>query len=734
MFIAPGSIDSGIFILAASFTGNVKDDRSLEQRAASIQARGTRGELALGERIARARLEQPSSRAQAIEAIGLEKSLAQVLMYDGRFAEARPWLERALELTERPDVPPEERAQVRALLGILALRKGEIENCIECLGPTSCIFPIARDAVHTQPAGSREAVKQFSAYLEEWPGDVRIRWLLNVAYMTLGEYPDKVPKRFVIPLDRFRSKVDVGKFANVAALVGLTTRGPSQAGGSIFDDFTGDGLPDVLTTSIDPEDGASLFVNLGDGTFEDRSEAAGLGSQVYAINAARADYDNDGNLDVVLLRGGWERPTRLTLLHNKGNGVFEDMTVESGMDEPIATEAAAWGDYDNDGLVDLFVCGEYMSASDGTGAAPEQQDPRNRCRLYHNLGNGKFVDVAGKADVINERCAKGVAWGDYDNDGRLDLLVSNMWGAIPARLYHNEGNGTFRDVATESGITGSPQSFATVCFDYDNDGWLDFFVCDYKSSLAEVVASYMGLPVDPSLRPRLYRNLGDGKFAEVSRESGLDRPSAPMGMSVGDIDNDGFLDIYLGTGWMSFSGLAPNIMLKNMAGKRFEDVTDSTRTGHLQKGHGVSFADWDCDGDVDLFLVQAGGYPGDKGYHVLFQNPGQGHHWLKVTLVGTRTNRAAIGARIRADLKDPSGKTRSIHRMIGTTGSFGGNSLTETLGLLDAKVVDRLTITWPTSGTVQTFEKVPADQAISITEGQTAFKVLPQPPIALPKP
>ena len=165
-------------------------------------------------------------------------------------------------------------------------------------------------------------------------------------------------------------------------------------------------------------------------------------------------------------------------------------------------------------------------------------------------------------------------------------------------------------------------------------------------------------------------------------------------------------------------------MLKNIDGRRFEDVTDSSRTGHLQKGHGVSFADYDGDGDLDLFAVLGGGYPGDKGFSALFQNPGQGKHWLKVKLVGTRTNRAALGARIRVDLEGDDGLSRSIYRMIGTNGSFGGNSLVETIGLGEVTSVARLTVSWPTSRTVQTFRDVAADQAITITEGSDSYRAV----------
>ena len=148
---------------------------------------------------------------------------------------------------------------------------------------------------------------------------------------------------------------------------------PGLAGGSIFDDFTGDGLPDLFTTSLDTDVGATLYVNRGDGTFEGRSASAGLGEQIYALNVVRADFDNDGDLDVLLLRGGWETPMRLSLLRNNGHGVFEDVTGASGLAEPIATESAAWGDFDNDGLVDIFLCGEYLQPFSPRKTAPDRK-------------------------------------------------------------------------------------------------------------------------------------------------------------------------------------------------------------------------------------------------------------------------------------------------------------------------------------------------------------------------
>jgi hypothetical protein len=475
--VVPFEFEDGGFGLASQFTGPIRNPRSLQELREAIRGRGRRGIAQLRLQYDRLRLGPTPTREQIIDRLKLKESIGYLYMYEGKFAEAATWIGEVLADEQAAVIPEPIRQKLTALMGIIALRRGELENCLECVGPSSCIFPITREAVHRKQAGSRAAIRWFTTYLDQWPGDLRVVWLLNIAAMTLGEYPAKVPPQDVIPVGLFRSEAEVGRFENVATAAGLGERGPNQAGGSIFDDFTGDGRPDLFTTSLDADLGASLFVNRGDGTFEDRSASAGLGDQVYALNVTRTDYDNDGALDVLLLRGGWEHPMRLSLLRNRGDGTFEDVTEASGLDEPIASESAAWGDYDHDGLVDLFVCGEYLPPAGDPSAGPH--DPRNRCRLYHNEGDGTFRDVAAVAGVLNERCAKGSAWGDYDGDGRLDLFVSNM--RQPCRLYHNEGDGTFRDVAPELGLTGPSHGFACWFWDFDNDGRPDLYINDYRA-------------------------------------------------------------------------------------------------------------------------------------------------------------------------------------------------------------------------------------------------------------
>ena len=717
MLYGDGWFDDSGYFFAVLFKREPADPGSLEQVSDAISSRASRGLKYLRGVLAGVPRDDPTAPHQIVQ---LHLSIGGLHMYEGDFDAAVREFEAA-----RDGEPADDdlvRANYEALLGMVALRRGEVENCVACCNEASCLFPLAAGAVHRRTSGSKEAVRRFTAYLDKRPEDVGVRWLLNVAAMTLGEYPDSVPSQYLIPLAPFQSRIDLGRFPNVAARIGLDPGG-NMAGGSILDDFNGDGLIDVFTSTANPVRGASLFVNRGDGTFEDRSEKAGLTRQIAALNCNQADYDNDGDLDVYLMRGGWEYPIRPSLLRNEGDGTFNDVTRASGVGTPIASQSAAWGDYDNDGDLDLFVAGEYIPYRPDfrfPGATLADPDPRNCCRLYRNNGGGTFTDVAVTAGVLNERRAKGAAWGDYDGDGRIDLYVSNT--GQENRLYHNNGDGTFTDLAPELGVTEPINSFSCWFFDYDNDGRQDLFVNGFQGALADAVRSHLGQPAQGE-RPRLYHNEGPGGFRDVTMDAGLDRVLLVMGSNFGDIDNDGYLDVYLGTGQPAYFYVLPNVMLKNVDGKRFEDVTTSTGTGHLQKGHGISFADYDRDGDVDVFLSSGGATPGDQAHNILFQNPGHGNHWINVRLVGTRSNRSAIGAEVQVDLSTASGGLTSRYRVIGSGSSFGGNSLATTIGLGLATSIPTLRVHWPASGQRQTFHNIPVDRAIEITEGHDDYQV-----------
>ncbi|HIN94245.1 MAG TPA: CRTAC1 family protein, partial [Planctomycetes bacterium] len=242
-----------------------------------------------------------------------------------------------------------------------------------------------------------------------------------------------------------------------------------------------------------------------------------------------------------------------------------------------------------------------------------------------------------------------------------------------------------------------------------------------KHIAADYIGTSTGAAVD-----ELYQNNGQGGFIERAAELNLARVTQPMGCNFGDLDNDGFLDFYLGTGYPEYIALMPNLMFHNQRGKKFTDVTTAGGFGHLQKGHGVSFADLDNDGDQDIFIQIGGWYAGDKFGNGLFENPGFGNHWIGIKLVGKQSNRSAIGTRIRATIIE-NGETRSVYKWVNSGGSFGANPLRQQLGLGQATRIERLEIYWPKTDLTQAFNDVSVDQFIEIHEDADQFRRLDLP-------
>jgi hypothetical protein len=709
--------DSG-YDIVNDFVLPIKDPLSLEQIRDCYQGAGQRGIKKVRQQLDTQYL-LPQQRLEGLRALAL------LYLYEGDFRNSGLVLEEARALiAAEPKRLQRDLPTILFLQGIAALRRGEMENCVECGCESSCIFPLQPQAVHQKPEGSKEAVRHFTAYLQLFPDDVGVRWLLNLAYMTLGEYPERVPSQHFIPLEPFRSEFDIGRFLDIAPKLGLNRL--NMAGGAIMDDFDNDGLLDLVTTTMDEGGAMAFYRNRGDGTFEDRTEAAGLQKQLGGLYCVQTDYNNDGWLDIYVARGAWKKPMRHSLLRNNRDGTFTDVTKEAGLETPVAGQVACWADYDNDGFLDLFV-----------GSEPEQVGnliTPSRSRLYHNRGDGTFEEVALAAGVANEGfMCKGANWGDFDGDGYPDLLVSNLNG--PCRLFRNNRDGTFTDVASQLGVTKPQTGFSCWFWDYDNDGWLDIFVTSYDRTLSDVIKSHLGLHHQVQTC-RLYRNKGQSPFShvgfeDVTRAVGLDLAMCPMGSNFVDVDNDGFLDFYLGTGDPSYSMLVPNRLFKNVQGKRFADITMSSGTGHLQKGHAVACGDWDRDGNVDLFEQIGGATPGDRFRNVLFQNPGHDNHWITVKLVGKKTNRPAIGARIKVTV--PGDAPNTFYRHVTSGSSFGANTLQQTIGIGKAEKIALLEVYWPTSKTTQVFHDLPMDQAVEITEFESAYRRLNWTRIPRPK-
>ncbi len=667
-----------------------------------------------------AQIEEPPDIRSRVQ---LQARWARALLFAGRTQESVDKLAAARQqVAAHPRLFKDPFVEsLLSLSAIAAMRLGEQENCVHSQQAASCLFPFTAEGVHRRQRGARQAMELFQEVLRRRPDDLEARWLLNLAAMAVGEHPQGLEAGHVIAASAFAAEDQVPPFPEVASASGLDVAGLS--GGVVLEDFDDDGRLDVMVSSWGFSDPLRLFHNRGAEGFVEVSEAAGLGGLNGGLNLVSGDYDNDGWVDVVVLRGAWmgengHHPN--SLLHNEGGLKFVDRTASAGLLDFFPSQTAAWGDYDGDGWLDLYVgnetSGPHVHAS----------------RLFHNLRDGRFEEVTQAVGAAVNGYVKAVAWGDYDNDGRPDLYLSRLGQSNV--LLRNEGPApgsappqwSFRDVTAEAGVGEPRNSFPAWFFDYDNDGWLDLFVSGYPVDIfaagaAGVARDYLGLESANDETPRLFRNRGDGSFENVTARAGLDRVLYTMGSNYGDLDNDGWKDLYLGTGAPDFTALMPNRLLRNGPAedgrRRFLDVTSAAAVGHLQKGHGVAFGDLDNDGDQDIYAVMGGAYSGDVFANALFQNPGSWaeNHWLGLRLEGVASNRSALGARIHLQLKTPQGQ-RDVYHLVATGGSFGASGRRQDIGLGDAEAIEVLQVRWP-SGHLDRWLDVPYDRVLLLREG-----------------
>ncbi len=598
------------------------------------------------------------------------------------------------------------------LLALSYMRLGEQQNCVNSHNAESCLLPLSGGGIYSMKTGPESAIKVYKRILAKYPDDVQSRWLLNLAYMAIGKWPAEVPKNLLMSPELFKSRGDI-RFKNVAISAGADLRGIS--GGVCADDFDGDGNIDLFVTSYGLKDQAKFLHNNGDGSFSDRTREANLTGIVSGLNTIHADYDNDGDRDVLILRGGWlaggTHPN--SLLRNNGDGTFTDVTIEAGLLSFHPTQTADWADYDGDGWLDLYIGNETTD--------PARPHPNE---LYHNNGDGAFSNVAKETGLDLTGYFKAAVWGDINNDQRPDLYLSNADG--DNKLLVNRGGTApnswkFEDISNKAGVTNPQHSFPAFFFDFDNDGFEDIFVTDFtldpKLPTADpLIREYLGKQ-PPGDWLRLYRNNGDETFTDVHRAYGLHTITYAMGNNFGDLDNDGWLDVYLGTGKPDLRTLLPNRMFHNLGGKRFEDIS-MNGFAHIQKGHGIAFCDFDNDGDQDVFGIMGGAYEGDISHSVLFENPGTANHWVTIFLEGKTCNRDAQGAKIKVTVQEKSGAKRHIYATVGTGGSFGAQSLRQEIGLGQAEKIESVEVQWPKQGVPNSvYSGIALDSAVKLTEG-----------------
>jgi hypothetical protein len=612
-------------------------------------------------------------------------------------------------------------------LALAYMRLAERNNCINNHSAESCIMPIQGKGIHKDKTPSEKAIALFEASLKEDPGNLDSRWLLNMAYMLTGGYPAKVPKAYLIAGLDAQSKINVSPFKDIAADLNIDVK--NRSGGIIVDDFNNDGNLDIMSSAWDLSDPMHYFKNNGDGTFTDISGISGISKFKGGLNITQTDYNNDGWLDIFILRGAWqgqlvglEQPN--SLIRNNGDGTFTDVTYQAGIFSEHPTQTATWNDFNNDGWLDVFIGNESMS--------PDHPHP---CELFINNKNGTFTDVAPLIGLKVTGYAKAVASGDYDNDGWADIFVSTLGG--PKVLLHNEGvkgqNPSFKIVSDAAGFSNSEyRSFPTWFFDYNNDGFLDIFMCNYEfeRALSFYAAKEAITPsADLAGKVMLFMNNKNGTFTNATSTMDVNQTAFSMGANFGDIDNDGFLDFYLGTGNPSYQSIIPNKMYKNVEGKNFVDVTNAARVGQLQKGHGVSFADIDNNGTQDIATDLGGAFLGDAYNTALYYNPGDANNnWIGLKLEGTTSNKQSIGAKITVTVTE-NGKQRMMYKELNSGGSFGCSPLRQSIGIGTAKIIDEIKITWPVSGITQLYKNITPNHFLKITEGKQEAEPLPVKPI-----
>lgn len=605
-------------------------------------------------------------------------------------------------------------------MAISYLRQGEEQNCILDHNGSSCVMPIHGTGIYEITEPTLKALEIYHFLLSLYPENYRYRWLMNLAYQTLGEYPDGVPQKWLINPKVFEDLDTLDNFKNIAPT--LTVDHTSLAGGACLEDFDNDGHLDIIVSGRKHTQ-LTFYKNDGKGGFENYTEKAGLTGLTGGFNLFQADYNNDGHIDLFVARGAWLHDYGLSpnsLLKNNGDGTFSDVTVAANLLSFKPTLNAVWADFNNDGWIDLFV---------GNETRGDKGDYSSE--FYLNNQDGSFKEVSSQAGIDVTAFVKGLAAADYNNDGWTDLFISNKSGKN--LLYKNLGIDqnnqlSFVDAAIEAGVTDPDFSFTSWFWDYDNDGDQDLYVSVYgpreSSSVEKVARSYDGQEVK-SIWPVIFQNNGDGTFTDKAETLGMTFPLFTMGANYADFNNDGYLDVYLGTGEPNYMGIYPNRMFYNIDGKQFVDVTSEKGVGHIQKGHGVAIGDIDNDGDQDILAQMGGMLYGDTFQNALFQNPGEANHnWVNLRLEGVKANKSAIGTQVKLVLnagEDP----REIYRTVSSGGSFGANSLLLEIGVGQASIIDAVYVKWPGNLDWQVFTNIPANNSYLLKEGATSLIVQP---------
>ena len=556
----------------------------------------------------------------------------------------------------------------------------------------------------------KEAIAVYRQEFDLLPGD-RPCWDIFQCSLKMGGFPAGLPEKYRFPVRQEEAGQDLPRapgFRDRARELGVDKF--AGAGPASWGDYDGDGRLDLFVCGCDTF--CSLYRNEGE-RFRDVTLAAGLDKVESGFGAPWGDFDGDGRPDLYIARNGWAGIAPDTLLRNKGDGSFEDVTGPSGIVEPGSGFHATWLDYNRDGWLDLFV-------SNGVTL------DRNINHLYRNRGNGTFEDATAAAGLKEEvrMGTIGAAVGDFDGDGWPDLFINGRREAN--RLYRNRGDGTFEERGRSAGVEGNGRlnGFVALASDFDSDGDLDILstsLAGWDSVLAGLRSDYRPVPDDDL--PRLYRNEGGGRFIDVSDQAGFVYPLGVMAADAGDIDNDGYLDIYFGTGDPDARRLEPNYLYMNTGRGAFVDRSRSAGVWSLGKGHRVTFIDWDGDGDLEIYAQKGGFFHGDLWHSAFFINDSpKRNHYLAVDLLQDSPNRLAVGAAVTVE----AGSLKIYQEETAGRGFGSSDPPTLHFGLGRNARIDRLLVRWP-DGSAQEVPPPPVDRRILIRRGEKSWTDAPAP-------
>jgi enediyne biosynthesis protein E4 len=555
----------------------------------------------------------------------------------------------------------------------------------------------------------------------------------DLATGTLGQPGVSAPRDY--PRIQFR---DVSKEAgiNFEHFPGTrSTQLPEDMGsGAAWGDYDNDGYPDLYAVNIagpltlSPEQlanspGASrLYHNNGDGTFSDVTERAGVAHKGIGMAAAWADYDNDGHLDLVVTSYG-----QINLYHNNGDGKFTDVTRTTGLDKYRGFWAgASWGDYDRDGFAELYICGyvqyafrpedwKKTSAQYSTLVPytldPEAYLPERNLLFHYNKSNGTFTEVGKRAGVDDSADRSlSAGWYDFDGDGWPDLYVANdLWGS---KLYLNQHDGTFKDMTREVGLSDFRGQMGVAIGDWDNNGTPDIFVTHWIYQEDALFTNFQASPGGPGKPGILY-------FGDEGSTTGLGRIThndIGWGTSFFDVDNDGKLDIFVVNGSTFQDGKNPRLLvpMKNLLFWQKSPQEGFLEVGSVSGspfqethvGRGAAFADYDNDGNMDVFIVN------HQGRGMLLRNDGGNKNsWIKVRVKCTKSNRTGFGTKVEIEAEGQ----KQVQEIGGQPSYLSQNFQEAHFGLNQAKQVARLKVTF-LSGIVREQENIDANQIIQVRE------------------